>query len=123
MRRFVSAEVEAWKEKQRDASWTRNQLPQLERGWAQMELPEHKARFYQVDVTRDGGVWVSLEEYSSETSRWLVFDAEGHRRGLVTLPGPFQIHDIGAEYVLGVYRDENDVEFVRMYALEEEGSG
>jgi len=40
-----SEEIEAWKERQRGASWTQQRLPELERGWAKMDYPTHKA-FY-----------------------------------------------------------------------------
>ena len=120
---LTGAEVEAWKERRRGESWAADQLPLLERGWAGMEVPTHKARFQRVDVARDGALWVALGDYASDPARWLVFDARGRHRGVVSLPGPFRFHDAGAGYLLGVYRDANDVEFVRLYGLDEGASG
>jgi hypothetical protein len=104
---------------QRSASWFQEQRSELERGWAQMELPDHKAHYSRVEIARDGSVWVQLDEYPSTSPRWLVFGADGRHRGTVTLEGPFVIRDIGPDYVLGVYRDATEVEFVRMYRLGE----
>jgi hypothetical protein len=39
----------------------------------------------------------------------------------VTLPKDVLIHDIGEGYILGVWKDEMDVEYVRMYSLERGG--
>lgn len=46
-----------------------------------------------------------------------VFDRSGTFRGEVRLPHGFTPHEIGADYVLGVFRDESDVPFVRLYRL------
>ena len=40
----------------------------------------------------------------------------------VVRPPGFRPHDIGADYVLGVWRDELGIEFVRMYDLIEVSS-
>ena len=50
-------------------------------------------------------------------SVWSVFDAQGRWLGDVTLPARFSPMDIGADYVLGVARDEDGVETVAMYTL------
>ena len=48
---------------------------------------------------------------------WSVFDVEGFFLGRVTMPHEFSPLDIGPDYVLGLWRDEDDVEHVRMYEL------
>jgi hypothetical protein len=46
-----------------------------------------------------------------------VFDRDGAWLGDVTLPAHFQPYDIGADYVLGVARDDDGVQTVVQYAL------
>jgi hypothetical protein len=111
----TQAELEAWKEMWRGSPGV--ELAELERGWAQMEVPDHKPHYFRADPTRDGSVWVQIGDPTSTTARWIVFGADGLYRGTVTLPGPFQIRDAGSDYVLGVYRDATEVEFVRMYGI------
>lgn len=63
-------------------------------------------------------LWV--EEYrmvGEETHIWSVFDPKGARLARVTLPRPMEILEIGEYYLLGMVRDELDVEYVRLYHL------
>jgi hypothetical protein len=53
----------------------------------------------------------------STPTSWRVFDKAGKWLGTVTLPARFNPMDIGTDYVLGLWRDEDDVEHVRMYRL------
>ena len=47
-----------------------------------------------------------------------MFDPEGRLLGSVQMPERFRPTHIGADFVLGVARDEMDVERVRLYTLE-----
>ena len=46
-----------------------------------------------------------------------MLDAEGRWLGAVTMPGRFRPYQIGDTGILGVLRDELDVERVRLYEL------
>jgi hypothetical protein len=50
-------------------------------------------------------------------SVWSVFDESGAWLGDVTLPARFMPHDIGADYVVGIARDEDDVQHLVHYRL------
>ena len=50
-------------------------------------------------------------------SLWNVFDRDGAWLGDVTLPAHFHPYDIGADYVVGVARDDDGVQTVVQYAL------
>lgn len=69
-----------------------------------------------IDAT--GHVWVRQSSIGSATRSWLVFDAGGTWLGTVSVPGNLRITDIGRDYVLGVYRDDLDVQSVRLYTLD-----
>ena len=80
-------------------------------------IPAHGNRM-QVDA--EGNIW--LQQYDVESSpdrptRWSVFDPEGRLLGVVETPARFIVNDIGADYVLGIWVDELDVQHVRMYRL------
>jgi hypothetical protein len=50
-------------------------------------------------------------------SRWEVFGADGEWLGAVFTPERFAVMEIGADYVLGVFRDEMDVEHMQLLRL------
>ena len=92
-----------------------------------MSFADHFPAHGRMMVDRTGAVW--LERYTpsaptggwnatrDEPSVWEVYDADGVWLGPVELPGDFIAREVGADYVLGLWRDENDVEFVRLYEL------
>lgn len=49
---------------------------------------------------------------------WDVFESDGRYGGLVELPARFTPFAITEDHVYGVYRDEFDVQYVRVYALD-----
>lgn len=53
--------------------------------------------------------------------RWLVFDPHGEGVGSVDMPPELHLWQIGQDFVLGVWRDENRVEYVRRHALDGRG--
>jgi len=75
------------------------------------------------NVTADalGNVWVT--EYAApgqESAAVGVFSAEGEWLGTVHLPPNFRPLDIGEDYMLGVLRDELDVQHLVSFGLERE---
>jgi hypothetical protein len=80
---------------------------------------------------RSGNLWV--EQYDplmalytpgparvqtiAKPTRWDVFDRNGRWLTTVELPARFTPQEIGADYVLGVARNEDEEEGVRMYRL------
>jgi hypothetical protein len=90
---------------------------QAGRFWAQIPLPETLPAYERFIVDADGYLWVKEYILGEEEPRWAVFDPEGRFLGLVDLPADGRVTQIGADYVLGVWRGELDVEQVRMYSL------
>lgn len=63
-------------------------------------------------------LWVEdFQPPGNETRIWSVFDETGALAGRVTLPDSFDPMEIGPDYVLGVGRDQLDVEYLRLYSL------
>jgi hypothetical protein len=84
-----------------------------------MPVPSTLPAFSNLEVDSEGNLWV--QEYpapAAEGTEWTVFDAEGRMLGAVSMPDRFRPMRIGGDSVLGVWKDELDVEHVRMYRLE-----
>lgn len=67
-----------------------------------------------------GRVWVRA--YSSDPSAaevWHVFDRSGDPVGRLDTPASFEVHDASANGLVGVYRDQLEVEYVRFYRIPE----
>lgn len=102
----------------------------LEAERAAIKFADTLPAFRRIHVTRQGGLWVERYPRASEIdlddqdrygpkgpSEWSVFDSQGSWIGNVAIPDGFTIHEIGPDHVLGVWRDDFDVSFVRLYRL------
>ena len=73
-------------------------------------------RTFHVDT--EANVWVlEYNRPADDRVRWTVFDSGGVLRGTLRVPDGLDILDIGHDYVLGLWRDEDEVEHVMMYGL------
>ena len=75
-------------------------------------------------VDPSGAVWLELHRGVSERDRpqeWLILDADGAWLGTVEVPDRFSVTDITMETVLGVWRDELDVEHPQVLRLRRAG--
>jgi hypothetical protein len=84
-------------------------------------FPETMPAFEDLKLDAEGRLWV--EAYSppgsaADSSRWRVFDPQGRRLGEVTMPEGFRPLEIGSDYVLGLWIDEQGVEHVRGYGID-----
>ncbi|MEQ9398111.1 MAG: hypothetical protein RJQ04_02995 [Longimicrobiales bacterium] len=110
----VERVLDAWR-----TGWASERLEENERLWAGMDVPDTKPYYVRAFHGRDGSVWVVASDPTLDpTTAYLVFGADGIYRGRATFPDRFMVEDAGPDWVLGVARDENDVEVLRMYALE-----
>jgi hypothetical protein len=89
----------------------------LEGRWNTIPLPSRHPYWGKLLYDQLGQLWVSSPVIPDQRETWTVFDTDGRRVGAVTMPLRFTPHEIGADFVLGVARDEDNVEFVRMYGL------
>jgi hypothetical protein len=71
----------------------------------------------------EGHLWVRRVTWPEEGAvAWDIFDPSGIFLTSLLTPSGLEVHDIGADYILGVWKDELEVEYVRMYALVRGGS-
>jgi len=83
-------------------------------------MPERTPDFSNVIISDSRDIWVSQYEYEFDLSNgfdWLVFSSAGELRGSVSTPPGLRVFDIQDDYVVGVVRDELDVQYVRRYPL------
>ena len=101
---------------------SRPRPPPLQRLLDEVPLPETKPAHGEMIVDAAGNLWVA--EYSLrrfEATSWTVFDPQGTLLGTVHMPPGSRLRQIGHDYVLGLWRDEDEVEHVRMYGLVKPG--
>jgi hypothetical protein len=83
-----------------------------------MICPEQISAYQSLLVDTEDHLWV--EQYRTpweDQRRWWVFDPTGRWLGEPPVPTDLDIREVGRDYVLGVRRDDTDVEQVVMYAL------
>ena len=86
-------------------------------------ISSHLPAYEQVLLDRAGNLWtVRVRWFWSEAPVWQVLDPQGRWLGQVAMPPGGRISEIGEDYVLGVWRDEMDIETVRMYGLVKPGA-
>lgn len=87
-------------------------------------LPDVFPPYGALETDALGYLWVAdYARPGEDASTWTIFDPDGRLSGQVTAPPSVAILEIGADYLLGVYRDEMGVEYLHQYAVRRPGSG
>jgi hypothetical protein len=84
-----------------------------------VSIPEARPYFTRLVLDVLGNLWVEQRPVDwalPQTIEYLVFDPGGQLLGTVQLP-PIDVLEIGADYVLGIYRDAMDVEYLRIHEV------
>ena len=82
--------------------------------------PVTRPAYDDILVDPSGALWLELYRGTSEQNQpeeWLVLDADGTWLGRVEIPDRFTVSDITIDAVLGVWRDELDVEHPQVLRL------
>ncbi len=91
----------------------------VEKVFSDEVLPQTMPRVSAVKMGPAGEVWVA--EYATfldEVDEWVAFSFDGEPLGRLILPQGFRVYEIGPDYILGVQKDEADVEYVQRLPLE-----
>ena len=104
-----------WEERVREMDSSRKQL------WESVPVSSHLPAYEQILLDQVGNLWAAEYLVLDETPVWQVLDPQGSWLGQVAMPPGGRISEIGEDYVLGVWRDEMDVETLRMYGLVKSG--
>ena len=95
----------------------------------ELEPPEAEPTFQSLIVDAEGWLWAQTyqENFAAtsfgaplqdKASTWLLFDPDGRGRGSAVMPEGLSVHDISRDFVAGVWEDEFEVEYVRLYRID-----
>jgi hypothetical protein len=116
----TDGEVREWREANLRLFGEKLREEDIVRMLAQIPVPRVRPDYTEITLDTEWNLWVrsgptaGLEETAVDH---LVFDPNGALLGTVALP-PIEVLEIGADYVMGVYRDEMEVESMRIYEIE-----
>lgn len=117
-RPVTPAVLEAKKREELEAAPDAERRRGVERRFAELSPPEFLPAYSGFRLDDTGVLWV--EEYRAPGEaepRWQLFDGEGRWLTTVVTPERLRVLEIGVDYLLGVWRDELDVEYLRLYGL------
>jgi hypothetical protein len=86
---------------------------------AQVAVPTARPHYSRIALDRVGNLWVEQGPTSgaeSESVDHLVFDPTGALLGVVALP-PIEVLEIGDDYVMGIHRDELNIEYLQVHEI------
>ena len=93
-----------------------------------LTFAEHFPAYDDLLVDATGRLWVRAaptdgtelrmpEGLAAHAARWSIFDHDGGWLGDVRMPMGFDVLEVGTDYALGVWYDESEIPFVRLYPL------
>lgn len=85
----------------------------------QVSAPVVRPEFSALVLDREGNLWVKRGPGGPADSRltdYLVFDSAGEQLGSLSMPS-IRVLEIGSDYVLGVVRDEFEVEYLHLFTI------
>lgn len=87
-----------------------------------LPAPDSAEMFRYVRVSPYAHLWVRQPRApDAPVVDWLVYDVAAKPIAQVQLPAGFEVMEFGRDYLLGRVRDEFDVEYVQLFALDSEG--
>jgi hypothetical protein len=118
----TAADIKAFQEESRRTIPAEGNDPSrravLEQRLAGMRFAPTFPAYYYLQVDQPGNLWV--QEYSTligEGRVWSVFDTADVYLGDIELPERFRVFQIGDDWVLGQWRDADEVEHLRLYRI------
>jgi hypothetical protein len=82
-------------------------------------FPDRLPAWNKLLASPSGWLWVRREPSPLEeaANTWDIFDPEGRLAAYIRIPMTGRLSEVGDDYVLGVFRNELDVESIRRYAI------
>jgi hypothetical protein len=116
--------------KEEDREWFRARLSEMVSTPEEQQIlgamlsglvfPDTRAAFSDLAVDPGGAIWLRTGRHfppMGPSAEWTVFSADGFLLGAVQFPERFEPLEFGVDQVMGVWKDEFDVEFVRIYPI------
>jgi hypothetical protein len=110
--------IEVHEREQLEAAEGTPAYPMVERviDSGRIPYPETVPPYGRMNVDPDGNLWVRDASVPC-ASRWTVFDRQGSLLGTVEAPCGFTAFQVGRRHMIGVQRDDLDVESVQVYEV------
>lgn len=84
----------------------------------ELEMPTSTTAFRDLRADLLGHLWAQRSTIREDAENaWIIVDVNGKTIGQATLPPRFRPLEIGADYVLGIAKDEDDVQFLQVHTL------
>ena len=83
-----------------------------------LQWPKAYPAYASVKVDALDNLWI--EDYpvpGAAVRNWTVYSQSGAKTAVLSLPRGFRLMEAGRDYVLGVWRDDFEVDYVRVYRL------
>ncbi len=91
----------------------------LRHHYDQMDVPPTRPAYGDLMVDARGDLWAAYYvRYPESPAAWTVFSPDGVLLGEVQMPQGLRPLQIGQDWLIGVGRDELDVEYVRLYHIQ-----
>jgi hypothetical protein len=114
----VDTELEAAWRRARLASVAAEDRARMTRHLDAQPIPAQRPAFGPILASESGGLWVADYTVDDGTpAAWSVFDPDHEWLGSVAMPVRFQPFAVGAGWVLGVSKDDLDVQRVELRPL------
>jgi len=116
----TTADVEEYKQERLEGADERNsQL--LQTLFESVTFPDAFPAYGSFLADAEGNLWVEVyRKPGDDQPCWTVFDRDGRMLGEVLTPKRFTLHQIGADFVLGRWADDLDVQHIQMFELVKE---
>ncbi len=119
-RRVTRADVDRFQEARIASAAAQSELykQRTQEALQEMKTPDVMPAYSNLHVDTDGNLWVQDYRAEGEThTRWTVFDRSGRAVARVNGPDGFTVLDIGKDGIVGLSRDQLEVEHVGLYRL------
>jgi hypothetical protein len=114
----TDADVAALKQRDLDDAEDDAARRRVEQRYSEMPVPGTMPVFDDVEFDDRGNLWVRDYDPNPDAERrWTVFDGEGRMIAGITVPPGLGVMQVGDDFLLALWRDELDVEHVRMFDL------
>lgn len=105
-------------DRERSAMLAQSSRPEYQAIVRKMEPPSQWPAYEDLLLAPNGWIWAakyrSPRTQQDEPTEWIVFDEKGAWIATGSTPARFEVLDVGEGYLLGVRRDELDVEHVEL---------
>ena len=116
---FRAGDLEETRQAVGDSKAAPEQL-EFERALLQwISFPKTLPAFTALKLEPNANIWAREYGDTMAVQHWDAFDRAGRLLGVVDFPGGMDVLEIGADYVLGRFRDQDDVESLRLYRFAE----